>query len=192
VSDSSPSLQHWLDRLGSEDPRARKEARNELLRHSYDRLRLLTRKMLRGFPIVRQKDATSDVLLGALERLDRAAQDVKPPSPRDYLGLAALQIRRELIDRARRYAKEKVAGEPLPEREDSSADPARLASWHDFHCQIADLDDEDRELFDLLYYQGLKQADAARLLGLSLSTFKRRWLPARRRLIQRLGGELPF
>ena len=125
-------------------------------------------------------------------RLDRAAQDVKPASPRDSLGLAALQIRRELIDRARLYTKEKVAGEPLPEPEDSSADPAGLARWHDFHCQIADLDDEDRELFDLLYYQGLKQADAALLLGTPLTTFKRRWRLARLRLMKRLGGELPF
>ena len=103
---------------------------------------MLTRRMLRDFPGVRQRDATSEVLVDALERLDRAAQDVKPASPRDYLGLAALQIRRELIDRARLYTKEKVAGEPLPEPEDSSADPAGLARWHDFHCQIADLDDD--------------------------------------------------
>ncbi len=200
MSDPAPSLQHWLDRLRDGDP----TARNELIRHSRDRLRLLTRQMLRGFPGVRQWEETSDVLQNVLVRLDRALQAVAVPSPRDFLRLAAAQVRRELIDLARHHFGPEGhganlvppgrggEGETLPEPEDSRADPEQLSRWYDLHCQIAALDEEDRELFELLYYQGLKQADAADLLGVPLTTFKRRWRAARLRLITRLGGELPF
>jgi RNA polymerase sigma-70 factor (ECF subfamily) len=197
---SGDSLQHWLDRLHAGDP----TARNELIRHSRERLRLLTRQMLRRFPGVRAWEETSDVLQNVLLRLDRALQTVEVASPRDFLRLAATQIRRELIDLARHHGGpeglganvvppgQAAAADTPPDPSDSSADPGRLAQWHDLHCQIASLDDEDRELFELLYYQGLKQADAAQLLGVPLTTFKRRWRSARVRLMTRLGGELPF
>jgi RNA polymerase sigma-70 factor (ECF subfamily) len=190
----------WLDRLRCGDP----AARNELIRHSRDRLRLLTRQMLRSFPGVRRWEETSDVLQNVLLRLDRALQAVEVPSPRDFLRLATTQIRRELIDLARHHAGPKglganlvppgqlEPGETPPEPADCSADPDQLARWHDLHTQIADLEEEDRELFELLYYQGLTQADAATVLGVPLTTLKRHWRAARVRLMTRLGGELPF
>jgi RNA polymerase sigma-70 factor (ECF subfamily) len=49
----------------------------------------------------------------------------------------------------------------------------------------------EREVFDLLWYQGMTQEEAADLLGLSLSTVRRRWQAARLRLYEALGGELP-
>jgi RNA polymerase sigma-70 factor (ECF subfamily) len=200
VSDSAPSLQHWLDRLREGDP----AARNELIRHSRDRLRLLTRQMLRRFPGVRQWEETSDVLQNVLVRLDRALQAVEVPSPRDFLRLATIQIRRELLDLTRHHfgpeglganvvpPGQVALGDTPPEPQDRREDSDHLTRWHDLHCQIAGLDEEDRELFELLYYQGLKQADAAALLGIPLTTFKRRWRAARVRLMTRLGGELPF
>jgi RNA polymerase sigma-70 factor (ECF subfamily) len=190
----------WIDRLRAGDP----AARNELIRHSRDRLRLLTRQMLRSFPGVRQWEETSDVLQNVLLRLDRALQAVTPPTPRDFLRLATAQIRRELIDLARHHGGPEGLGANLvppgrfesgntpPDPEDSSADPSSLARWHDLHAQIAGLQDGDRELFDLLYYQGLKQAEAAAVLEIPLTTFKRRWRAARVRLMTRLDGELPF
>ena len=41
---------------------------------------------------------TGDVLQNALVRLLRAIEEVKPQTPRDFLTLATLQIRRELLD----------------------------------------------------------------------------------------------
>src|SRR5262249_45136720 len=118
--------------------------------------------------------------------------------------LATAQIRRELIDLARHHAGPEGlganvlppgqlgSGETPPEPTDSSADPDQLARWQDLHAQIAGLEEEDRELFELLYYQRLNQADAAAVLGVPLTTLKRRWRAARVRLMTRLGGELPF
>jgi DNA-directed RNA polymerase specialized sigma24 family protein len=43
----------------------------------------------------------------------------------------------------------------------------------------------------LLWYQELTQGEAAALLGISAATIRRRWLAARRRLLQTLKGQLP-
>jgi RNA polymerase sigma-70 factor (ECF subfamily) len=118
-------------------------------------------------------------------------------------------MRRELIDLARHYggpegpgahhstqARRNGAGNvgsnpPAYEPSDVTHDPERLAAWTEFHRQVEALDDEDREVFDLLWYQGLTQAEAATLLGVSERTISRRWLAARLSLHRALGGHLP-
>jgi RNA polymerase sigma-70 factor (ECF subfamily) len=193
-------LQIWIDRVRQGDL----AARNDLIRHSRERLRLLTRQMLRGFPGVRQWEETSDVLQNVLVRLDRALQAVEITSTRDYLRLATALVRRELIDLARHYfgprghganllpAGQVKDGDSPPQPHDDRVDPEQLSRWHDFHLQIKALDEPDRELFELLYYQGMKQAEAAALLGVPLTTFKRRWREARLQLMTKLGDKLPF
>jgi RNA polymerase sigma-70 factor (ECF subfamily) len=200
MSESSPSLEFWLDRLRAGDP----AARNALIAHSQDRLKRLTRQMLRSFPGVRQWEQTSDVLQGVLIRIDRALHQVQIPTPRDFLRLAATQIRRELLDLVKHHFGPEGLGRNLvppgqfesgdtpPEPVDRSADPADLAWWHEVHTRIAGLEDEDRELFDLLYYQEIERTEAAKVLEISLTTLKRRWRVARIRLMERLGGDLPF
>src|SRR5262245_18244755 len=97
--ESSSTIEHWLERLRAGDP----AARNELLRHSQERLRLLTRRMLRRFPGVHQFGETSDVVPDVLLRLHRALNAVDIPSARDFLCLAACLIRRALLDFSRHY-----------------------------------------------------------------------------------------
>ena len=65
------------------------------------------------------------------------------------------------------------------EASDLTHEPSRLAVWTEFHRQVADLPEEDREVFDLLWYQGLTQAEAAAVLGISERTVSRRWISAR-------------
>jgi RNA polymerase sigma factor (sigma-70 family) len=74
---------------------------------------------------------------------------------------------------------------------DHSHDPDRLADWSDFHREVEALPEEEREAFDLLFYQGLTQAAAAGLLDVSERTIKRRWQSARMRLVQTLGARMP-
>ncbi len=45
---------------------------------------------------------------------------------------------------------------------DESHDPAQLAEWSAFHEQAGSLPDELRSVFDLIYYQGLSQAEVGR------------------------------
>jgi RNA polymerase sigma-70 factor (ECF subfamily) len=56
-----------------------------------------------------------------------------------------------------------------------TADPAHLAAWGEFHLLVDSLPDKEKEIVDLLWYQGLKQQEAADLLGVDVKTIKRRW-----------------
>jgi RNA polymerase sigma-70 factor (ECF subfamily) len=159
-----------------------------LLRHSGDRLTSLTRRMLGDFPRVKRWADTDDVLQNALVRLLKALRDVKPETPRDFLALAATQIRRELIDLARHYYgpegiganHDSVAADDAHraarlDRADRRDEPATLAQWRELHQQIEALPEEEREVVGLLFYQGLSQAEAAELLNVSVRTVQRRW-----------------
>jgi DNA-directed RNA polymerase specialized sigma24 family protein len=74
---------------------------------------------------------------------------------------------------------------------DSSHNPSRLAAWTEFREQIGALPDEEREVFDLVWYQGLSQAQPAALLQVSTRTIERRWQAARLRVYEALQGNMP-
>jgi RNA polymerase sigma-70 factor (ECF subfamily) len=188
---ATPDWQHCLDRLRTGD----RAAVNELLRHTSGRLQRLARKMLHGFPALRRWEQTDDVLQNALLRLHRALAELRPESPRQFFGLAAAQLRRALLDLQRHYFGPEGAGArhatdgaatddgpPRHEAADDTRDPARLAEWGELHRQAAALPAEEREVFDLLWYHGLTQANAAAVLQVTVRTVKRRWQAARLRL----------
>src|ERR1700684_2515733 len=78
-------------------------ARDELISAACDRLLRLTRKMLKSFPRVARWEQTDDVFQNATIRLCKALKDTTPQSVQHFLNLAALHIRRELIDLARHH-----------------------------------------------------------------------------------------
>jgi RNA polymerase sigma-70 factor (ECF subfamily) len=194
---SSVQLQAHLDRMLAGDG----AAREELFRHAAGRLERLTRKMLQGFPGVRRWADTDDVLQNALMRLLRALHDVQPRSLREFFGLSAEQIRRELIDLARHYygpqglganhASRAVGSAQAPEQVDLTHEPSALAGWCEFHEQVRKLPDAEREVMSLLFYQELPQAEAATLLGVSVRVVQRRWQSALLKLHQVLKGQWP-
>ena len=72
-----------------------------LVHRNCERLTTLARHMLNSYSRVRRWTETDDVLQSALLRLHNALKDIQPTSIRDFFSLAALQLRRELIDLAR-------------------------------------------------------------------------------------------
>jgi RNA polymerase sigma factor (sigma-70 family) len=126
-------------------------------------------------------------------RLLRALEQVSPETPRDFFRLAALQIRRVLLDLVRQV-EGRDGRRPTPvqpsegdsrspfEPEQSTLDPARLAVWEEFHQAVEKLPPEEREVFELLWYHGLSQDEAAEVLGVDKSTVKRRCRRAREKL----------
>jgi RNA polymerase sigma factor (sigma-70 family) len=203
ASNSSVRVQLCLDRLRAGE----EQARNELVAVSIERLRRLSRAMLKDQAGVRAWEETDDVLQNGVLRLWRALSSHHPETSLDYFRLAAQVLRRELIDLARHYFGPQgmathQAYKPIL-RGDSSFGPHRemldpeisaveLASWTDFHEQIDLLSADDRQMFDLLWYQGLNQAEAADLLGVSERTIQRRWQTARLSLFKALGGSSPL
>ncbi len=203
ADERSTHLQQCLDRLRAGD----ESARGELLAGACARLSDLTRTMLKDYRRLKRWEQTDDVLQNALVRLHRSLQELTPPSLRDFYRLAAMQIRRELIDLARhhfgpegpgRRHHTNAAGEdsgrtPRPAYEQPAAaeEPATMAAWEGFHRQVDALPEEEQEVFDLVWYQGLKHTEAAALLGVSARTVTRRWQAACLRLHEALRGELP-
>jgi RNA polymerase sigma-70 factor (ECF subfamily) len=200
----STAIQRRLDHLmAGEDA-----ARAALLECAGARLSRLAHRMLHSdFRRVRRWEETDDVTQNALLRLDRALRVAVPPTPRDFFRLAARIIRNELIGLARRYygpyglgrhhatpaARDDEAANLEREKEpsDLTHEPGRLLAWTELHRQAGALPEPAREVFDLLYYGGLTQPEAAEVLGVCARTVKRRWAFARRTLFDALDGQLP-
>ena len=181
-------------------------ATQQLIIHCCQRLETLARKMLRDFPRVKRWEDTADIFQNASMRLMRALEDVKPETTRHFYALAALQIRRELLDMARRYQGERGDAKsvtPLPmadhpkevNRDSGFVDPIEpqrsLDRWSLFHETIAAMPTTNREVCELLWYQGLSQPETAQLLDIPLRTLKRRWQEIRIQIHDALGGEMP-
>jgi RNA polymerase sigma factor (sigma-70 family) len=183
---SDTQLQGLVDLAKTGDPKAK----TLLLDHSCERLLRLTRRMFRGYPGLRRWEATDDVFQNSLIRLHRALAQVELQSVRHFLNLAAVQIRRELLDlKKHHYGPEGAARHHHTDHQPSdeaggalsakSEEPEDLTLWADFHAVVGALPEELREIVDLLYYDGLTQEEAATLLGLSPRTLKRRWQTAK-------------
>jgi RNA polymerase sigma-70 factor (ECF subfamily) len=188
---STKQLQGCIERMNAGD----RDARDALLGHVSERLRRLTGKMLEDYPRLKRWEEADDVLQNAVLRLLRALEAVKPGSVKEFFRLATRHIRWELRDLVRHYYGPQGLGahhatgvpgqnssaesRPDPEPSDSTYQPERLAAWGEFHDKVEALPEAEREVFDLLWYQGLKQAEAAAVLGVSVATVERRWLAAR-------------
>jgi RNA polymerase sigma-70 factor (ECF subfamily) len=202
MSDTTIHLQGCLARARAGDEAARKD----LINTACERLTRLARKMFRADGRLRRWEETGDVFQNAMLRLCRALQATVPPSLREFFRLAALQIRRELIDLARhhygpagpaaKHESQYPAGNGTTPNSahdppDTRDEPSRLALWGEFHELIERLPEEEREAFDLVWYQGLTHAEAAAVLGVSTKTIQRRWQAACLKLHEALHGDLP-
>lgn len=194
-------LQLWLTRLNAGDS----AAREELFRHTAERLRRLARRMLQNdFPRLRQFEETDDVFQSAIMRLHRALGDVQPASLQDFYRLAGVQLRRVLMDLARHYYGPRGTGTnmqpqqpgeesaPAFEGECTTYEPGALAGWNEFHQAVETLPEDEKQVVDHVWYQEHSLPETADLLGVSLSTIKRRWMSARLKLQTKLGvAEIP-
>jgi RNA polymerase sigma-70 factor (ECF subfamily) len=193
-------LQGQLDRLKNGDTTALDDARSEVIRLAGSRLEQLARRMLRKNPRLHRWEETADVLQNALVRLHRALETVKPDSARQLFGLAATQIRRELVDLARHHfgpmgdgahhhTDGKLKEDARPDHRDPADrthEPSSLAEWTEFHEKVELLPESEREVFHLLWYEGLNQEEAASMLGVTSRTIKNRWRNAKISLQQLL------
>lgn len=196
---TTAELQLCIDRLQQGDD----AAQDRLIQMSCSRLLQLTRKMLKRYPRVRRWEETDDVMQNVVLRLRRTLMQVKPASVRDFLKLASLNIRRELLDLVKHYYGPRGHGsnyhsdhgaegsDVVRQPVDLAHEPSRLAQWSDFHAAVDKMPEDDREVFELLWYQGLPQAEAAKLLDVTERTVQRRWQAARLMLYDTLHGELP-
>ncbi len=193
-----------IDRLNAGDD----TARDELITVVCDRMQQLAKRMLAGYSRLRRWEETDDVFSGAVIRLQKALQVVSLESPKHFYRLAALQIRRELKELARKHCREngpivqneadaevnagRLEGESNRlEPADVTHDPGRLTHWVELHERIEELPADDREVFETIWYHQLSQTEAAEVLGVSRRTVIRRWQSACLALHKHLDAVLP-
>ncbi len=188
------ALQRCLDRWQAGD----KGAADELLRMSLGRLEKLARKMTRSFPNIRDQADTDDVLQNSLVRLLRSLQNLRPETTRDFFNLAAVHIRRELLDLARRGRNKRMFrldatdqdGHNPTEPEAASDSKADAENWANFHEEVERLPVEEREVVGLVFYHGWTQEQIAELFQVDERTIRRRWAAACKQL-RTTAGILP-
>jgi RNA polymerase sigma factor (sigma-70 family) len=120
----------------------------------------------------------------------------------DFFRLAAHKVRQVLLDmadRQRRRAAREVTGlggdsdwGGVSSVADQTLDPARLALWSEFHARVANLPDDERQVFELHYYLELPQAEIARMLDLHPRKVSYLWVAGTDRLADDLGGVAGF
>jgi len=179
-------LQDYLDRWRAGE----RGAADELLRIARVRLDKLARRMTRSFPNVRCMVDEDDILQNSLMRFLRTLQTLRPTTTRDFFNLAAVHIRRELLDLARRYrnirtvqleAADSGVASPLePAAPDDSGPESER--WVQFHEAVEELPAEEREVVGLVFYHGWTQDRIAELFQVDERTIRRRWSSACQRL----------
>jgi RNA polymerase sigma-70 factor (ECF subfamily) len=192
-------MHHCVERWRSGD----RAGADELLRALGTRLEGLARKMLRSFPNVRSWAETADVLQRSVLSLLNTLQKQCPDTTRHFFNMAAVHVRRELLDLARRFAgkdwtplsdvaeiaEDQRSGRfPTAERAGSAED---LELWCHFHQAVEDLPVEEREVVSLAFYHGWKHGQIAELFRVDERTVRRRWRSACMRLNRTLGGRMP-
>jgi RNA polymerase sigma factor (sigma-70 family) len=191
-SDTSVALQGLIDRMLQGDD----SARNELVARAFDRLRRLASKILHeDFDRLKNAHETGSILDQAMLRILRGLQKVQTLTVREFFCLSATQMRRVLLDLARRSSpknkrpnagrdEDRGGSRETPEYEppDSTLDPSKLAMWTEFHRKVEGLPADEREVVDLHWYQGLSQAEVAKILSIQQRQVSRLWVRAIRKL----------
>jgi RNA polymerase sigma factor (sigma-70 family) len=188
-------LVQLLERMRAGD----RAACDELVRAFQTRLEQLARKMLLKYPGVGRWVEVGDVLQVSLLRLLRALESVRPDSTRAFFGLAAEQMRRELLDLGRHfYGPQGIganqasvgddAGTSRPGMEPQNPDKD-IERWCQFHHEVANLPAQEREVVGLIYYHGWTQTQVAELFQVNVRTVRRWWEAALVKLHRELKDE---
>jgi len=178
---------HYVQSLLTLFRKGNEKAKLELIEFSFKRFKKFASKMLKTYPLLRTKADTDDLLQNFLIRLTKAFITITPENPADFFKLVSVLMRNELIDMGR-----KLFGKGGDKKNfEQSIDPAKLAAndpydgpanlfeWVEFHETIDKLPEEEKEVFQLIFYQGFNQDEVSNLLGLSIKTVFRRWTKAK-------------
>jgi RNA polymerase sigma-70 factor (ECF subfamily) len=192
---TTAAVQRYLDDLAGDAP-AELVVR-ALLGRAVRRLHQLCATLLhRSYPRLTRPplNLRADEMLSAVvERLLKALRQARPGTVRQFFALAGQHMRWELNDLARRLDEQPALLElreglvPAPAGSDSGLSPDGRRMLE----AIGNLPEGEREAFDLVRIQGLTQAEAAQVLGVSAMTVGRRLNRSLRLLTDALGDLRP-
>ena len=188
-------VQRYLEALAEDQPA--EPIVRALLDRSVQRLQLLCGNLLyhryRRLTLPPLNLQADEMLSAVVERLLKAVPTARPRTVRQFFALVNQHMRWELNDLARRLDDQPAAAElreglvPAPASSGSGLSPDGLRMLR----AIDELPEDEREAFDLVRIQGMTQAEAAQLLGVSTVTVQRRLGRGLRLLAERLADLRP-
>jgi RNA polymerase sigma factor (sigma-70 family) len=191
-------VQHYLDEWPTPtDDSNTEQVVRALLDRSVRRLHgLCVSFLFKSYPRLTRPplNLQADELLGAVvERLLKALRKARPTNTRQFFALASQHMRWELNEMARRLDNQPAVEEL---RDEAASDPAGSDSGltpgaHRILEAIGQLPEGEREAFELVRIQGMSQAEAAGVLGVSAATVNRRVNRSLQLLAEALGDLYP-
>jgi RNA polymerase sigma factor (TIGR02999 family) len=190
IDTRTPTDSGEVTRLLGELSRGHKEAINELLPLVYEELHRLARAYFRRERIEHTLQPTALVHEAYLRLVDQRS----PIENRGhFMAVAATQMRRILLDYARKHRAARRGGEG---QRVTLEDTMVLAEQHpvDFIAldaaleKLAALDGAQSKLVELRYFGGLSVEETAEVMGISPATVKRSWSSARAFLLREMSG----
>ena len=178
---TTAAVQQYLDELaGIQGDTPAEPVVSALLGRCVRRLHLLCATLLhRSYRRLTQPPLNlqaEEMLSAVAERLLKALRETRPPTVRQFFALANQHMRWELNDLARRLDNRMPSVELMdglvPALDSSGSGISPNAGR--MLAAIESLPDEEREAFSLVRIQGMTQAEAAGLLGVSTKTIQRR------------------
>jgi RNA polymerase sigma-70 factor (ECF subfamily) len=179
-----------VTRLLGEVGRGQKDAMNQLLPLVYDELHRLARSYFRRERGEHTLQPTALVHEAYLRMVDQKAA---MQSRGHFLAVAATQMRRILLDYARRHKAERRGGggqKVLLEDTMAIAEqrPLDMIGLDAALTKLSALDPEHARLVELRFFGGLSVEETAEVLGVSPATVKRSWSSARAFLHREMTG----
>jgi len=175
---TTAAVQRYLDQLAGDTPA--EPVVRALLDRAVRRLHHLCAALLhRSYPRLTRPPLNlhaDEMLSAVVERLLKALRQARPGTVRQFFALACQHMRWELNDLARRLDEQTPTPDvdhgqvPAPADSGSTLSPVARRMI----AAIDALPDAEREAFDLVRIQGMTQAEAAAVLGVSAMTVKRR------------------
>ncbi len=172
-------------------------ARRALLERAHHRLeRIASALFHRDFRTLRGRDGVDSVVNEAWIGIMSALESTQPATAEGFFGLVFVKVRHTLLQLARRQRRHDSrrlggsldGGEPGAlrafDRPDMTDEPVSAAILAEFHRRVESLPVDERRTFDLCYYGGFSQAEAARLMRLHPKRVSRLWVAATGRLAE--------
>lgn len=145
-------------------------AQEELYQHAFSRLLAQCQRILRQELSVPNPMITENAVLAeASQRLRKAMESdkVSPTTAREFFGLAGRNIRWQVIDMLRKRSQQQGDTHVFEQLtgDGKELQPEETEKWELFWSAIDSLDDQQREVFDLIWVNGLSQYEAAEVMG---------------------------
>lgn len=160
--------------------------KDQLVSRAYTRLRFIARKMLSSYDRNDVDEETDGLVSEAYLRMDRSLIDLCPESARQFLALAALQMRRHLLDKLRRIHGRGAQSRPVvvsldnkQHSNDIGLEPivgsVQSPAWSsiDILEALDALEDRERECLVMQHWYGFTHQEIAELMNVSTKTVQR-------------------